>query len=78
MTDRPSLSNGYLWVYNAVMSAARAQRIKEGIRDLRCELRTQDVSAMGYPQAATVVELWIHPEDDKHVLGLLRSLSVAL
>lgn len=74
MTDRPTLGNGYLWVCNSVMSEARAHRIEEGLEGVRCNLRMRDVKELGHSHLTTLVELWVHPDDDRRVLSFLRSL----
>lgn len=72
MSERPSLGNGYLWVCNAAMSSSRARRIEHGLGELRCILRVRDFTGArdargrGFPaHAATIVELWVHPDDDR-------------
>ena len=78
MTDRPTLSNGYLWVCDAAMSAARARRIVEGLGEVRKELYIRDVSLMGEPRFDTIVEMWVHPDDDHRVLSFLAGLPADL
>jgi hypothetical protein len=78
MTDRPVSGNGYLWVMHAAMPAAEARRIERQVAGFRCEFRMSHLAEVkggsaDVPLADTIVELWVHPEDDARLLARLRA-----
>jgi hypothetical protein len=75
MIERPVSDNGYLWVCNAAVSAAHARRIEQQLADIRCEFSTRHLGEVGGHSADTIVELWVHPDDDTRLLARLRGVS---
>jgi len=70
-----TLKNGYLRVSKATMSASRANRIEEALRDVRSGLRVRNIRGERTPYADLIVELWAHLDNDGRVCRLLKSVS---
>jgi len=75
MPERPpALDNGYVWMMNALLPAAKSRLLIQQLSDLRHELRTRDYSAMDDPDHDTGVELWVHPDDQGRAGNILDRL----
>jgi hypothetical protein len=80
MTEREVSGNGYLWVMHAAMPEAEARRLERQVADFRCEFSMTHLADVkggraDSPPADTIVELWVHPEDDARLLARLRADS---
>jgi hypothetical protein len=55
------------------MSSSQASHVQEGVGELRCDLRVRDVGAVGFPaQVGMIVELWVHPDDDRQAQAIVK------
>ncbi|HKB04308.1 MAG TPA: hypothetical protein VKD90_18940 [Gemmataceae bacterium] len=80
MTERPVSGNGYLWVMYAAMPVVEARRIERLVADFRCEFSVDHLAEVkggsaDSPPVDTIVELWVHPDDDARLLARLRADS---